>query len=967
MSLLRISLLILLVSISAPKLLGQIIGLRNFNVSDGLPSSIVYHACEDQNGFIWLGTDHGVSRYDGHYFDNFTTADGLPDNEVLKVFADKHGRVWFLALNGKISYYFQGKIYNELNDTVLVNTRTPQATVNFFEDYFGNRWFSAQGNYITLITNKDEVFQLEVPIDRGNTSVAPSTQHAAFPLHDERDSSLYIYFDQAVYKFNYANRTFTRTKTLQHYFYNIFEYISQSHATYYDEKQYLHEIINDSIQTIFRFEKPIHRYVFTENDELFIAGKNDRLETFDHNTGEMVAILENCRVNSVLLDHNQNVWFCTRGKGLYFQNANAKDIVYIGKEQKDDDPETHTVLVTKDRKILWGENGTWLGIQDLTTNLTQRTYLDTTPDVRLINLLELEDGRVVVGLDNQVLLYDSKKGFSSIDVYRTDRKKSWFGAKDMCIDHNQVMWYTTSSSLYHWDTKDPNQKSYIANAIIGKRGFSISVDYKNRIWSSCIDGLFVITNPLSEKPIEQKISDLRFLDLIENKNQIMIGASENDGLMFFQNDALIKTIPYKKSLDVDLIRCIALEENTLWCGTNKGIKKLVLSDNLELLSVVSFGENEGLLNMDVRKIYIDLEYVYAATNHGLIRVPKNKDQNVIAKSNTYIRAISGTWGKITGNTPVEIDYLNNNLYIEFSCVSINHNNNVVFQYAIDDTTNWATLHSRNLSLTDLPFGDHSIHIRSRIIGAQWSSPETVLVHVKAPFWKTTYFAILAGVFIFAVLALIFYVYSRTRILKLKQISTIKAERERISIDLHDDVGADLTRIALMAERLKEDDDASSQITLADKIISNAGGLRQKADQIIWALNPIYDSTSDLAAYIHYYGKDFFEGSQIQFHFHESLIEKSPLSSLQRRNLFLIFKEGMNNALKHSKATDIHLSFFSDKKEIKITLVDNGKGIEGSNNKIGMKSMKKRAAEINAEYSISPHITGGTVISIHLIF
>jgi signal transduction histidine kinase/ligand-binding sensor domain-containing protein len=959
-----LSLLFLLTQFSA---FSQIIGLRNFNVSDGLPSSIIYHACEDQNGFIWLGTDHGVSRYDGHYFDNFTTADGLPDNEVLKVFADKGGRVWFLALNGKISYYYNGTIYNEQNDPTLVNSRTPQATVNFFEDYYGNLWFSSQGNYITLITNKKEIFQLEVPIDERGSTVAPSTQHAAFPLHDATDSTLYIYFDQGVFKFNYESKSFIRTKTLEHYFYNVFEYASQSNATYYDEKQYLHEIINDSIETIYKFKKPIHRYVFTQNDELFIAGKNDRLETFDHNTGEMIAILENCRVNSVIIDHNQNIWFCTRGKGLYFQNANAKDLAYIGKEKINDDPETHTVLVTKNRKIMWGENGTWLGIQDLNTNNIQRTVLDTTPDVRLINLLELDDHRVVVGLDNQVLLYDEVKGFSSIDVYRTDKARSWFGAKDMCVDKNEILWYTTSSSLYHWDTKDASQKSYISKATVGKRGFSIAADYQNRIWSSCIDGLFIITNPLSDIPIEQKISDLRFLDLLENQNHIMIGASENDGLMFFQNDVLIKTISYKKSLDVDLIRCIAIEGNAIWCGTNKGIKKLVLSDNLELISVLSFGENEGLLNMDVRKIYIDSEHVFAATNHGLIRVPKNKDQNVIAKSNTYIRAISGTWGKISGNTPIEVDYLNNNLFIEFSCVSINHNNNVVFQYTIDDTTNWTTLHSRNLSLTDLPFGDHSIHIRSQIIGAQWSNPETIFVRVKAPFWKTTYFAILSIILVFAVLALLIYMSSRTRILKLKQMSTIKAERERISIDLHDDVGADLTRIALMAERLKEDDDAASQKTLADKIITNAGGLRQKADQIIWALNPIYDSTSDLAAYLHYYGKDFFEGTPMMFHFNESLIEKTSLSSLQRRNLFLIFKEGMNNALKHSKASEIHLSFFSDKKEIKITLVDNGKGIVSPNNKIGMKSMKKRASEINAEYSISPHITGGTVISIHLVF
>jgi ligand-binding sensor domain-containing protein len=483
----RIPLTLLIFSFFAPNISGQIIGLRNFNVSDGLPSSIIYHACEDNNGFIWLGTDHGVSRYDGHYFDNFTTADGLPDNEVLKVYADKSGRVWFLALNGKVSYYLNGVIYNELNDPTLVNCVTPQATVSFFEDYFGNLWFSSQGNYITLITKDKKILQLEVPFDKKSPNIAPSTQHAGFPLHDSRDSSLYIYFDQSVFKFNYEDYSFTKTKTLEHYFYNIFEYASQSQATYYDEKQFLHEIIDDSLQTIFHFKNPIHRYLLTKDDQIFIAGKNDKLETFDHNTGQMVALLENCRINSVILDHNQNIWFCTRGKGLYFQNANAKDIVYIGKENKNDDPEAHTVLVSNKRNILWGENGTWLGTHSLKTGLTTRTNLDTTPDVRLINLLELSNDRIVIGLDNQVLLLDENNHISEVNVYRTDPRKSWFGAKDMCLDRNGILWYTTSSSIYHWDTNDKKQNSYITNARLGKRGFSIAVDHKNRIWSSCID------------------------------------------------------------------------------------------------------------------------------------------------------------------------------------------------------------------------------------------------------------------------------------------------------------------------------------------------------------------------------------------------------------------------------------------------------------------------------------------------
>jgi len=91
----------------------------HYDEKDGLAGSTVYDMCQDKDGYIWFGTESGLSRFDGTHFRNFTTADGLVDNEVLKLFTDSRGRVWIVTLNKKIGYYYKGKIFNDNNDTLL--------------------------------------------------------------------------------------------------------------------------------------------------------------------------------------------------------------------------------------------------------------------------------------------------------------------------------------------------------------------------------------------------------------------------------------------------------------------------------------------------------------------------------------------------------------------------------------------------------------------------------------------------------------------------------------------------------------------------------------------------------------------------------------------------------------------------------------------------------------------------------
>src|ERR1700722_20214772 len=110
----------------------------HYDISDGLAGSTVYCITQDKDGFIWVGTEAGVSRFDGTHFRNFTTKDGLPDVEILEMFTDSRGRVWMAPFRKSICYYFRGKIYNQDNDSLLKKLHFKGNIENFAEDGAGN-------------------------------------------------------------------------------------------------------------------------------------------------------------------------------------------------------------------------------------------------------------------------------------------------------------------------------------------------------------------------------------------------------------------------------------------------------------------------------------------------------------------------------------------------------------------------------------------------------------------------------------------------------------------------------------------------------------------------------------------------------------------------------------------------------------------------------------------------------------
>ncbi len=95
----------------------------HYDISEGLAGSTVYSMTQDKEGFIWIATETGVSRFDGTHFRNFTTNDGLPDAEVTNIYCDSKDRIWMAPFSKSVCYYYKGKIYNPENDPGLGKIR----------------------------------------------------------------------------------------------------------------------------------------------------------------------------------------------------------------------------------------------------------------------------------------------------------------------------------------------------------------------------------------------------------------------------------------------------------------------------------------------------------------------------------------------------------------------------------------------------------------------------------------------------------------------------------------------------------------------------------------------------------------------------------------------------------------------------------------------------------------------------
>jgi signal transduction histidine kinase len=190
----------------------------------------------------------------------------------------------------------------------------------------------------------------------------------------------------------------------------------------------------------------------------------------------------------------------------------------------------------------------------------------------------------------------------------------------------------------------------------------------------------------------------------------------------------------------------------------------------------------------------------------------------------------------------------------------------------------------------------------------------------------------------------------------KQVAVLAAkqdERNRISVDMHDELGSGVTAIRLMSEIVKS---KMKETTFPEieKISNSANELLNKMNTIIWTMTSSNDSVENLIAYIRSYAVEFFENTAIDCIFSmPASIPSREISGEKRRNIFLSVKEALNNVLKHSQSSVVRINVIVQDRMI-IEIQDDGIGIDLEKLRKfgnGLNNMKKRMASINGEFNI----------------
>jgi len=339
-------------------------------------------------------------------------------------------------------------------------------------------------------------------------------------------------------------------------------------------------------------------------------------------------------------------------------------------------------------------------------------------------------------------------------------------------------------------------------------------------------------------------------------------------------------------------------------------------------------------------------------------------------------------GRLSGEPPaadgrLKIASGRHRLEFQYTGLSFAAPERVCFQHLLEGLdSSWIDTGPQRTAVYDyLPPGDYTFRVIACNNDGVWSPQGASLALTILPyFWQTSWFRFW-GMAVLLTLAggSSWYGTRRRMTRKLERLERQRAlerERTRIARDIHDDLGASLTRINLLSQSARLGmGDIPQHLQHLDQIATTARQLTRALDEIVWAVDPKHDTLDSLASYLAMLVHDLFNDAGIRCRLNfPPRLPVWPVSAEFRHNLFLAFKEALHNVLKHSRATEVGISLALEATVLKIIIRDNGTGFDPAQTASsgrrhnGLTNMQNRLAEIGGSYEVQTAAGQGTCVT-----
>jgi ligand-binding sensor domain-containing protein/signal transduction histidine kinase len=401
---------------------------------------------------------------------------------------------------------------------------------------------------------------------------------------------------------------------------------------------------------------------------------------------------------------------------------------------------------------------------------------------------------------------------------------------------------------------------------------------------------------------------------------------------------------------------LADDSGRLWVSTRRGIHVLTSSAtnfaagdfprvqtvsqfDSSSLAVVRAGWPQAVKARDGRMWFTGPSAIYVLDPHDFhpAAAPFRVElQKVVVNGQPWpFRNAFGMADRLEPDQPLQFPSHLRTLEIEFTAPCLVSPERLQFQHRLDHfDKDWVDNDTdRRVRYNGLPFGQYQFHARAKNRDGTWGPENASLVFVlPPPFWRLPSVivaeALLALTAVAAVVRLFSHRRLRLTLAQLGQQEAMERERMRIARDMHDEIGSRLTRISYFSELLLQEETPSKESlhSIADTIRD----LLQTLDEIVWAVNPQNDTLENLAAYLGYYVTEYLHNTSMECKLNiPPNLPVIPLTAETRHNVFLAFEEALSNALRHSGATRVCVDMSQSDGEFQIRVQDDGCGFDGS--------------------------------------
>jgi signal transduction histidine kinase/ligand-binding sensor domain-containing protein len=365
-------------------------------------------------------------------------------------------------------------------------------------------------------------------------------------------------------------------------------------------------------------------------------------------------------------------------------------------------------------------------------------------------------------------------------------------------------------------------------------------------------------------------------------------------------------------------------------------------------------------------------FVWIATSSGVSRIDPMRDDPEpavplvhlervqVAGNDVALPALGGD--DVAGGAFAASD---DNVRIDFVAPCFRGERDLRYQYRLDGAGSaWSDpTPQRSVNYAQIAPGDYRFFVRAvHASGATSARPATFSFRIAPPYWRTWWF-ISGAIVVLAAAALWLH---RMRV---RQVVALESIRRQIATDIHDDMGAGLSQIAILSEVAKREAATPSRAHL-DEVASLARSLRDSMGDIVWAVDPRRDRASDLVQRMRQVAFNLFEAEGVKVELNappQAAMESIDLAPDRRRHLLMMFKEAVSNVARHARAREVRIEVVLSGSELRLSIRDDGVGFDARVESAGhgLASLRQRAAALNARLAIDSKPGTGTAIELSM--